>query len=229
MTGEGDVGILGKLFGGKARSEPSGTDTVDVGAMTLTEVLAHIPSLENPVFNEMSQAYRRLIDIGLFEHGYVDADRRVALQIADALKLDIIASCEGQPGGAEAFEEASAYHIGQARYYGFGSLQWFIDDAAIGASDLVDFVVRPEFADLLSDYLAMQPAETLAEVRFAFVRAMIAARREHADQTDLQVLFELVAAPDPAIGMLLPESELAIIRNAPGEYDAANLLADIYR
>lgn len=223
------MGLLGRLFGGKSKPAPHNPAFVRIADMNLAGLLAHLQSLESPVFGDLSQAYQQLINIGLFQHGYTDQDRDVALQVADALKADIIASCKDQPGAAEALEKASAFQIGQAQFYGFGSLHWIAEDAGVGAADLVEFSVQPEFADLLPNYLAMQSPETIGEIRYEFVKAMIAARREHEDQTDLQVLFELASKPDPALDMLMPEAELAIVRKAPSEYEAAELLANIYR
>lgn len=224
------MGIFGKLFGGKKNGpelQPSGPPPAE--EMTLAQVLIHLQGLDQPKFGDVRQSYRRLIDIGLFEHGYTDEDREIAVKMADAVKTDIIKACEDRPGAVEAFHEASEYHIGQAKYYGYGSLHWITEETGIGADKLVEFVVQPQFAKLLPDYLAMQSDETLQQIRFEFVKAIIASRREHSDQTDLQVLFELVSNADPAIGILMSEPEIAVIRDAPNDYAAAELLTIIYQ
>jgi hypothetical protein len=61
------------------------------------------------------------------------------------------------------------------------------------------------------------------------MNAMIAARREHADQTDVQVLFELVAMGDPAIPLLMETGEMTIISNAPQDYAAAEWISGFFR
>jgi hypothetical protein len=100
-----------------------------VAEMSLAEVLGFLQGLAQATFQDINQAYSRLIAIGLFEHGYSDADRDTALGIAETVKVQILTTLADHPDLKAEFEQAAAMQIGQARYHGIGSDAWRAEEA----------------------------------------------------------------------------------------------------
>jgi hypothetical protein len=100
-----------------------------VAEMSLAEVLGFLRGLEQATFQDINQAYSRLIAIGLFEHGYSDADRDTALGIADTVKVQILKTLADHPDLKAEFEQAAAMQIEQAKYHGIGSDAWLAEEA----------------------------------------------------------------------------------------------------
>jgi hypothetical protein len=99
-----------------------------VAEMSLAEVLAFLQGLSQATFQDINQAYSRLIGIGLFEHGYSDADRDTALGIADTVKVQILRTLAGHPDLTAEFEQAAAMQIQQAQVHGLGSSAWIAEE-----------------------------------------------------------------------------------------------------
>jgi hypothetical protein len=99
-----------------------------VAEMSLAEVLAYLQGLGQATFQDINRCYSRLVAIGLFEHGYDDADRDKALGIADTVKVQILKTLAGHPELIAEFENAAAMQIGQARFHGIGSSEWIAEE-----------------------------------------------------------------------------------------------------
>jgi hypothetical protein len=110
-------------------STPPGTRLV--AEMSLAEVLGFLQGLARATFQDINQAYSRLIAIGLFEHGYSDADRDTALGIADTVKVQILKTLADHPDLKAEFEQAAAMQIEQAKYHGIGSDAWRVDEKRV--------------------------------------------------------------------------------------------------
>jgi hypothetical protein len=95
-----------------------------VADMSLTEVLAFLQGLSSATFQDINRAYSKLVHIGLFEHGYSDAERDTALGIADTVKVQILRTLADHPDLKAEFEEAAAMQIQQAKSHGIGSSEW---------------------------------------------------------------------------------------------------------
>ena len=95
-----------------------------IAEMTLAELLAFLQGLDQATFQHINRAYSRLIAIGLFEHGYSDADRDVALGIADTIKIQILKTLADEPALRDEFVEAADRQIAAARHHGIGSDAW---------------------------------------------------------------------------------------------------------
>ena len=115
----------------EAASGPTERGAPPVAEMSLAEVLGFLGGLEQATFQDINQAYSRLIAIGLFEHGYSDADRDTALGIADTVKVQILKTLADHPELKAEFEQAAAMQIEQAKYHGIGSDAWLAEEARL--------------------------------------------------------------------------------------------------
>ena len=220
------MSLFRKLFGGKQTAQSSQASApqlaLNIGEMDLAEVVGLIGSFGNdaPVAQLIS-IYRRLYEIGFFEHGLTEDERTLALRLCDGLQVDIEASLDGNPEALEAFREAVDDHADKVQFYGFGSLQWIMDEHAVGADQLIPFAVMPEFADLLPTYLTMLPDDVMIGVRGEILRHLIRARRKRTDQSDVRVLHSLVIEADRAAAILLRTDEFRMMQNMAEDYQAA--------
>jgi len=99
-----------------------------IAAMSLAEVLGYLQGLDRATFQDINRCYSRLMAIGLFEHGYADADRDMALGVADTVKVQILKTLAGHPELIAEFEEAAAMQIRQAGIHGIGSSTWLAEE-----------------------------------------------------------------------------------------------------
>ena len=107
-----------------AEEEHVGRAAPPIAEMSLAEVLAYLQGLSEATFQDINRSYSRLVGIALFEHGYSDAERDMALEIADTIKVQILKSLAGHPDLIAEFEEAAAMQIRQAKFHGIGNEQW---------------------------------------------------------------------------------------------------------
>lgn len=113
--------------------EPSGTHddigpTPPVAEMSLAQVLAFLVGLDRATFQDLNQSYSKLMSIGLFEHGYGDADRDRALGIADTVRAQILKTLANHPAELAEFEQAAAAQIAWAKHHGIGSSAWLAEE-----------------------------------------------------------------------------------------------------
>jgi len=99
--------------------------------MPLADVLDYLQGLGQATFQDINQCYSRLVAIGLFEHGYSDAERNMALGIADTVKVRILKTLAGHPVLIAEFEEAAAMQIAQAKFHGIGSSAWNAEETRL--------------------------------------------------------------------------------------------------
>jgi hypothetical protein len=114
-----------------AASESTRRDARPVAEMSLAEVLGFLQGLGQATFQDINQAYSRLIAIGLFEHGYKDANRDTALGIADTVKVQILKTLADHPDLKAEFEQAAAMQIQQAKVHGIGSDAWRAEEERV--------------------------------------------------------------------------------------------------
>jgi hypothetical protein len=113
--------------------EPLDPDNT-VATMSLGEVLAFLQGLRQATFQDINRSYSRLMAIGLFEHGYSDADRDKALGIADTVKVQILKTLAGHPDLIEEFERAAAMQIAEAGHSGIGSAEWMAEERRLSGT-----------------------------------------------------------------------------------------------
>lgn len=173
---------------------------------------------------ELIQYYHRLVDIACFDNHISDEDQQTAKKAAEALKADVLAGFADNPDAMEAFIEASDNHMDNLPFYGRGSLQWLATEHAITATQHIDFIAQPEFADLLPAHLTILDDGTINDIRYPVVRSLIKARRVSPDQSDTQTLSSLIAKSDRSLDILLKADELRILRAADQDYAATEAL-----
>lgn len=114
-----------------AERDTAGPTSAPVAEMSLAEILAYLQGLGQATFQVINQCYSRLIAIGLFEHGYSDAERDRALGLADTVKVQILKTLAGEPDLRAEFEQAAAMQIEQARFHGIGSSAWRLEEQRV--------------------------------------------------------------------------------------------------
>ena len=189
--------------------------------MTLTEVIGFIrPHNESLAAKDAIAAARRLTDIAFFEHGVSNEEREFALGLIPALDADIEAALKDEPGAFEAYQEAVAYHRGNARHCGYGSLQWMMDEQGVEAAEVIPFMAREEHAELLPALLEMFEPEFIRDIRPALLTELATARADPGE-SPVDVLSRLASGEDGALTLLLDGTQLGAIRRAQSEPEAA--------
>ncbi len=206
-----------RMFGGGSQpARPS------IEEMTIMEVFEFLRTTEGEGgrADEMIAAFRRLTELALFEHDIPDAHRNAALEVATSLHTDIQAALANNPDALKAFEEAADFHLSEARHCGYGSLHWQMEEQGIEAAEVIEFIARPEHAELLPAYLEMMEPEVIAQVRAGVLSAMARSRAVDGEEP-LATLHRLTTANDGAMTMLLSGPELSAVRNASDNRDGA--------
>jgi hypothetical protein len=203
-----------RLFGG-----PKPPQRID--EMTLEELFALLKANGSGARADDTIAiFRRLTHLALFEQGIPDHERNMALEIATALHSDIEAALAGDQAALEAFQDAADFHLNQARHFGYGSLQWRLQEQQIEADQLIEYIARPEHAELLPNFLEMMEPSDIAGLRAALLSEM-GRLRSIDDEATVDTLSRLAISADGSMTMLLSGPELSALRNALGDRAAA--------
>lgn len=193
--------------------------------MSLVELAAFFKSKKGDrEVQELIQISRRLSELAYFEKGVPLEERAAALEIAEALDQDILQGLADNPAGCEAYIDAASFHRSQARLYGFGSLQWKMDEEGVEAGEVIAFMARSDHAALLPDYLEMLDPDVIEEVRGALLNELSAARAQDGED-QIRVLCRLANSGDGALPMLLKGDELSAFRNAMDDPARARAVA----
>jgi hypothetical protein len=195
------------MFGRKEPPKP-------IEEMSLAEVADLIRSEAEEIdVSKLIAIARRVTDIALFEHGITDEERSVAIRLLPALEDDIRTGLAGAPGGWEAYQEAADYHRGQAVHYGYGSLQWIMDERGTEAAEVIPFIARQDHADLLPAYLEMMEPDVIHSIRGALVGELSRARAQDGE-APIGTLNRLATNGDGALTLLLDGRQLGAIGRA---------------
>ncbi len=208
------MSLIGRLFGRKGPRKP-------IGEMSFLEI-AHLikANPESMAANDLIKVARRLTDIALFDHGVTDQERVLALELLPAVDADIEAGLKAESGAWEAYQDAVAHHRGTARHFGFGSLQWKMDEEGVEAAQVIPFIARADHAELLPALLEMFEPENIRDIRPALLTELASARARDRERP-LDVLSRLAASDDGALTQLLDGRQLGALRRAQAEPEAA--------
>ena len=202
------------MFGRKGPTKP-------IDEMSLAEVAQLIRSEAGGMdASQLIAIARRVTEIALFEHGITDEERSIAIRLLPALDDDIRTGLAQKPGAWEAYQEAGDYHRAQARHYGYGSLQWMMDERGTEAAEVIPFIAREDHADLLPAYLEMMEPDVIHSIRGALVRELSRARAQEGEQP-VATLNRLATSGDGALTLLLDGRQLGAIERAHVDPDTA--------
>lgn len=202
------MSLLGRIFGRKGATKP-------IEEMTLLEVVdflraAHATDL---TAEHAIAAAKRVTEIALFDHGMSDEERAIALEVLAGLDEDIEAALAPNPGAWESYQEAVAFHRGEARHYGYGSLQWIMDERGTEAAEVIPFIAREEHANLLPAFLEMMEPDVIQSIRSALVGEISRARAQDGERP-ADTLNRLATNGDGALTLLLDGRQLGAIGRA---------------
>lgn len=214
------MSIFSRLFGGGKRKP--------IEEMSFWEVADFIKRNPNDIpADDLIAAARRLTDIAMFDHASSDQERALALEVLPAIDRDIEQGFRDKPEAWEAYLEAVSHHRGQARHFGYGSLQWRMDEAGLEAAEVLPFLARKEHAELLPAFLEMLEPDDVLQIRSALIGELARARSE-GDGGTLEVLHRLATTGDGALTLLLDGRQLGAIARAPADPGAAEaVLAEL--
>jgi hypothetical protein len=215
------MSLFSRLFG---RGEPE----KPIEEMSIPEIAEFLQRMSEPMpAKELIHVARRVADIALFERDVPERERAVALNLLPALDADIEAGLAAQPGAVEAYRDAVLVHRGAARHYGFGSLQWLMDERAMQPAEVIPFLARVEHAELLPAYLEMLEPEVIHEIRGTLLQEMSAARGRDGERP-IDALSRLATNGDGALTMLLDGRQLGALVRARVHPEAAHaMLAEL--
>ena len=179
-----------------------------VAALTDSEIDGGVPS------HTSIKAYFRLLAISMFDHHVEQDERELAAKLATAVRADLEAFLSDNPSGLRTFREAADFEFDQVHFSGVGSLQWLLEEHEITTENLVEFVVQPQFSDLLPTYLSVLDDQTINQIRNGMVRALINARRQSPEDSEFRVLDDMVRSGDRSLNILLKTNELETIRKS---------------
>lgn len=98
-----------------------------------------------------------------------------------------------------------------------------LDEQKIPAAELVEFIVREEYADLLPAFLEMLEPQLIVDNRIEILKALVAARG-HQGQSAVQILSEMAVAPYEALTILLSPAEIHVLHGIDTDLPAAERL-----
>lgn len=199
--------------GGRGLLDRCLLDDPFLDSLTLSETLDYMGSAlgTDPTAKKAMGVMRRLYDLAFFEHRLSDEERHSALSMAGAVEADVDAALQDTAEELASFRQAVAYHKERARHCGFGSLQWKLEEQAIPASELIEFVAREEHADLLPAFLEMLEPSIISDIRREVLKALVEARAHHGASA-IQVLSGMAMTPYAALAILLDPDEIRVLR-----------------
>lgn len=208
------MSLLSRILG---RGDPE----KPIDQMSFAEIAALIASTKDDMLaRDLISVARRLTDIAVFDHGVSDQERVMAFELLPALDADIEVGLKDQPGAWEAYQEAIAAHRGQARYYGYGSLQWIMDERGTTAAEVIPFIALEEHAELLPAYLEMMEPDVIYSVRGELIGELCRSRARGGERP-IDVLSRLATDGDGALTLLLDGRQLGAISRAHVDPEAA--------
>lgn len=213
------MNLLSKMFGGRKPQKP-------IAEMALVEVVSLVQAHKSLAADDAIAAARRLTDIAMFEHGVSDVERQFALALIPGLDAAIETALQQESGVYEAYIafqaylEAAAHHRGTARYYGYASLKWKMDEEGIEAAEVIPFMARADHADLLPTCLEMFEPDDIRDIRGALLTELATARAQQGERP-LDVLNRLASGDDGALSLLLDGIQLGALRRAQSEPEVA--------
>lgn len=200
-------------------------DVPFLDSLTLSETLDYMESAlaTDPTAEKAVGVMRRLYDLAFFEHRLSDEERHLALSMAGAVEADIDTALQDNAEGLASFRQAVAHHKERARHCGVGSLQWKLEEQAVPASELIEFVAREEHADLLPAFLEMLEPSIISEIRREVLKALVAARA-HQGSSATQILSGMAITPYAALTILLDPDEVRVLREIDQDRPGAERL-----
>jgi hypothetical protein len=195
--------------------------------MSLAEVIGLLGGGRALSGHELISVVRRVTNIAYFDHGITDQERAVALELLPRLDADVESSVKTEAGAWEGYQEAAAAHRGQIPFYGYGSLQWILDERGTTAEEVIPFIAREEHAALLPTFLEMMEPDVIYSIRHLLVAELSRARARDGERP-LDVLNRLVTSDDGALTLLLDGRQLGAIGRAHLDPDTAGaVLAEL--
>lgn len=217
----GEMSLFSRMFGNKGPRKP-------IDEMSFLEIAQLIEqNAKSMLAKDLIAVARRVTDIALFDHGVTDQDRILALELLPSLDADIEASLKDEPEAWEAYQDAIHHHRGCARHYGYGSLQWKMDEEGIELAEVIPFIARADHAELLPALLEMMEPVVIRDIRGSLLSELATARARQGERP-LDVLNRLASDDDGALTLLLDGTQLGALRRAQAEPGVAEaVLAEL--
>jgi hypothetical protein len=160
--------------------------------------------------------YRRAMEIAYHSHGTSSDDRTLAVTIATATREHLLTgACPAELRTAIEGTE------GLARDFGYGTLLWLLEEHKLPADQAIQFTMRPENAHLVGGLLDTLKPDARARVLPVLIAELLRARRVANSHSLVFVAHGLAVAHERATVALFDQTELAALRNAHRDYEAA--------
>jgi len=196
--------------------------TKEIENMSLMEIIDFMRQVGNTVpAGNLNAISRRLYQIALYDHHVAVQDREVALKLVDAVDRDLEAPLANNPAGLAAFRHATDYMKENAKFIGYGSLTWLLEENRVPPDQVIAFIMRKEHAHLLGNAMHAMGKDAVMKVMPALIRKLILNHRSSTIRNDVLVLHGLACAQDLAFEVLFTESERTALRLAHRDYAAA--------
>jgi hypothetical protein len=146
------IDFLKSLFRYNSRKVNCMPTPEHIGKMSFSEILLIIPKMNELVsMRYITALTKRLYEIALYDNHVPDEHRAAALELIETLKLTVERSLT--PEVIKAYRDANTFMESKVHSLGVGSLAWLIQEYSIPPHEIVNFIAKPEYKNLLEDFL----------------------------------------------------------------------------
>jgi len=144
----------------------AGSTEAPIDEMTFEEIARYFAASDvDTTVRNGSALTQRLYFIALYENRIPEKHREGALRLLELHKRTMEAAYAHSPEALLKYREANAYLEENAKLAGVGSLGWLVvENGPMSDDELVDFITRPEYRDLLPDFCSSLAPSVLAKV-----------------------------------------------------------------
>jgi hypothetical protein len=148
------------------------TSTTPIDEMTFEEIARFLAGNDvDTTLRNGTAITRRLYWIALYENHICENHREGALELLKLHKRTMEAFFADTPEALKKYQDANAYLEDNAKLAGVGALGWLvIENGPMSDDELVDFITRPEYRDLLPDFCSSLAPSVLARVMTKFTQ-----------------------------------------------------------
>ena len=190
--------------------------------MSLDQIVAYVKNLpENTKGGTFVKLTERLWDIAFFDHHIPIQKRRTAISVLEALIKDVEKAFNNYPDTLRLYRQANKLKEDEISYFGYGSLQWKIEENNIPPDQVHRYIMTIENAPLLNNYFEHLGEKTKEKAMPALIRELINSMRYKRVKNAVLILHGLAAKGDLAAQAVFSDKDFTIIMRTSSNYTQA--------
>ena len=195
--------------------------TKPVEDMSFEEVLEYIEnSPSNVGMDVMGALTQRLYKIAYFDNHVPLEHRNGAVKLLESIKATVEDTLKDNLQGLKAYQDAYTTQEEAIPYVGYGSLAWMMKEQDIKDQDVISFVMKPEHAHLLQNFLVVMGDERVVELKSILLKEFVYTRRNK-EVNSVNTIHGAVSDGDEAAKALLGPQEFSALLQADVDYHSA--------